>query len=158
MRNVGLIICMAAFTLALVICSKADAQKIDAPSATPQQHILSLNFRNNGQHLTAFVGQQIEITLGTVGPPQYGKPEISSPAIRLVSTALWQTTPAGPAGRYSMWRCEGLCSRSEDCRRLGGSNNRDQEAKTGKFHLYHFQRGCSLSWRGPSHCNLRRIA
>jgi tetratricopeptide (TPR) repeat protein len=33
-----------------------------------------------------------------------------------------------------------------------------KKRKPGKFPLYHFQRGCSLSWRGPSHCNLRRIA
>ena len=79
---------MVAFTLVLVVCSKADAQKIDAPSPTSQQHILSLNFKNNGQHLSAAVGQQIEITLGTVGPPQYRQPEISSTAIRLESTAL----------------------------------------------------------------------
>jgi hypothetical protein len=30
--------------------------------------------------------------------------------------------------------------------------------RKGKFPLYHFQRKCSLSWWGPSHCNLRRIA
>ncbi len=50
--------------------------------------------------MTAVVGQQIEITLGTVSPPQYGKPEISSPAVRLVSTALWRTIPAGPTYIY----------------------------------------------------------
>ncbi len=75
MTNARLAICLVAFTLVLVVCGKADAQKVDAPLPASQQHILSLNFTNNGQHLVASVGQQIEITLGTVGGPQYGKAE-----------------------------------------------------------------------------------
>ncbi|HTM40312.1 MAG TPA: hypothetical protein VL177_05350, partial [Terriglobales bacterium] len=63
--------------------------------------MLSLSFANNGQHVSARVGQQIEISLGTVGPRQYGTPEISSPALQLVSTALdWPPTPAGPGFVY----------------------------------------------------------
>jgi hypothetical protein len=62
MTKARLAVCLVAFTLALVVCGKADAQKVDAPSPTSQQHILSLNFTNNGQHLIASVGQQIEIT------------------------------------------------------------------------------------------------
>ncbi len=69
-----------AFTLVLVVCSRTHAQK----TANTSQRLLSLNFKNNGQHLTAGVGQQIEITLGTVGPPQYGKPKISSPAMKML--------------------------------------------------------------------------
>ena len=88
MTNARLAVCLVAFTLALVVCGKADAQQVDAPSPTSQQHILSLNFTNNGQHSVASVGQQIEITLGTIGGPQYGKPEVSSAAIRLESVAL----------------------------------------------------------------------
>jgi hypothetical protein len=43
------------------------------------------------------VGDQIEITLGSVGPGQYGRPEISSSAIRLANTALrWPPNPGGP--------------------------------------------------------------
>ena len=51
--------------------------------------------------MTARVGQQIEISLGTVGPRQYGAPEISTPAIRLVSTAEhWPPNPGGPSLVY----------------------------------------------------------
>jgi hypothetical protein len=105
MTNARLAVCSVAFALALVVCGQADAQKVDSPSPAFQQHILSLNFTNNGQHLVASVGQQIEITLGTVGGPQYGKPEISSTAIRLESTALGHTpegsiTPGGPTFIY----------------------------------------------------------
>jgi hypothetical protein len=101
MTNARLAVCLVAFTLALVVCGKADAQKVDAPSPTSQQHILSLNFTNNGQQLVASVGQQIEITLGTVGGPQYGKPEVSSAAIRLECVALGvPVTPGGPTFTY----------------------------------------------------------
>jgi len=63
--------------------------------------VLSLSFANNGQHVSARVGQQIEISLGTVGPRQYGTPEISSPALQLVSTALdWPPNPGGPSFVY----------------------------------------------------------
>lgn len=63
--------------------------------------MLSLNFRNNGHHLTTSVGQQIEITLGTVGPKQYGEPHVSSPAIQLESIALgWPALPSGPTFTY----------------------------------------------------------
>jgi hypothetical protein len=76
-------------------CGIADAQRLATSSPNASQLLLSLNFKNNGQHLTVAVGQQIEITLGTIGGPQYGKPEVSSPAVRLESTALWHT-PGGP--------------------------------------------------------------
>jgi hypothetical protein len=101
LTNARLAVCLVAFTLVLVVCGKADAQKADAPSSTSQQHILSLKFANNGQHLVASVGQQIEITLGTVGPAQYGKPEVSSAAIRLESVELsLPVIPGGPTFTY----------------------------------------------------------
>ena len=74
----------------------ADAQKVGMSSTSIEQHVLSLNFTNNGQHLAATVGQRIEITLGTVGPKQYGTPQVSSPAIRLESVAL--AVPPNPGG------------------------------------------------------------
>jgi hypothetical protein len=37
----------------------ADAQKVDMSSTSIEQHVLSLNFTNNGQHLAATVGQRI---------------------------------------------------------------------------------------------------
>jgi len=97
MTNARLAVCAVAFTLVLVVCGKADAQKVDGGSPTSQQHVLSLKFTNNGQDLVASVGQQIEITLGTVGGPQYGKLEVSSAAIRLESVALGlPVNPGGP--------------------------------------------------------------
>jgi|SRR5579871_3882204 len=74
----------------------AAAQEVGV-AAIGKQPVLSLTFGNNGQDLVARVGQQIEISLGSIGPRQYGAPEISSPAIRLLSTALdWPPNPGGP--------------------------------------------------------------
>lgn len=85
-----------AMALLLTSCGNAAAQKAGISSRETKQQVLSLNFTNNGQHLAATVGQQIEITLGTVGPKQYGAPQVSSPAIRLQSVAL--AGPPNPGG------------------------------------------------------------
>jgi len=95
----------AVFLVVLVFlrasCGNAEAQKVDKSSTSIKQQVLSLNFANNGQHLAATVGQQIEITLGTVGPKQYGTPQVSSPAVRLESVALaWPPNPGGPTYVY----------------------------------------------------------
>jgi hypothetical protein len=79
----------------------ADAQTARISSTSVKQQVLSLDFTNNGQRLAARVGQQIEITLGTIGPRQYGTPEISSPAILLESVAQqWPPNPGGPEFVY----------------------------------------------------------
>ena len=63
--------------------------------------MLALDFKNNGQRLVARVGQQIEITLATIGPKQYGDPQVSSNALKLVSVALdWPPSPGGPTFIY----------------------------------------------------------
>lgn len=85
-----------ALALLLTSCGNAVAQKAGMSSRRTKQQVLSFNFTNNGQHLAATVGQQIEITLGTVGPKQYGTPQVSSPAIRLQSIAL--RVPVNPGG------------------------------------------------------------
>src|SRR5205809_3655286 len=106
-------------------CGNADAQKADMSSTSIKQQVLSLNFTNNRQHLAATVGQQIEITLGTVGPKQYGTPQVSSPAIQLESVALaWPPNPGGPTYVYIFEAtAEGevqvkiplICSENPDC-------------------------------------------
>jgi hypothetical protein len=74
-------------TLGSVFAQDPDAQKVDTSSTSVKQQVLSLDFRNNGEHLTATVGQRIEITLGSYGMNPYGAPQTSSPAVRLESVA-----------------------------------------------------------------------
>jgi hypothetical protein len=72
-------------------CGNADAQEAGHSSTGVKQQVLSLDFTNNGQHLAATVGQQIEITLRAKGACE---PQVSSPAIRLESVAEdWPSTP-----------------------------------------------------------------
>jgi hypothetical protein len=63
-RPTGMSVALALLT---ALCADATAQEVDRPSRSIQP-VLSFSFTNNGQHETAVVGQQIEITLGTVGP------------------------------------------------------------------------------------------
>lgn len=72
-------------------CANAGAQKAGIPSTRAKQPVLSLNFTNNGRHVAATVGQQIEIRLGAMAPCD---PQVSSSAIRLESVALdWPPNP-----------------------------------------------------------------
>jgi hypothetical protein len=87
---------LATMNFLWIACRCADVQKGGVSSMSSNQQLLSLNFTNNGQQVAAAVGQRIEITLGTVGPRQYGDPQISSSVIRLDSVAL--ATPVNPGG------------------------------------------------------------
>lgn len=92
---------LVALVLCGPLCTGAYAQKVNMSQASDKQQVLSLNFTNNGKHVKATVGQHVEITLGTVGPPQYGVPQVSSSAVRLESTALkWPPNPGGPTFIY----------------------------------------------------------
>jgi hypothetical protein len=83
------------------LCADANAQKVSLSPKSIKQQVLSLNFTNNGEHVRATMGQQIQITLGTVGPARYGVPLVSSTAVRLESTALdWPPNPGGPTFIY----------------------------------------------------------
>jgi hypothetical protein len=89
----------AIFFVALALlrgfCGNADAQKVDMSSSIKPQ-VLSLNRANHGQHVVATVGQPIEVTLQTIGPGQYGTPQVSSPVIRFENVAV--KMPANPGG------------------------------------------------------------
>jgi hypothetical protein len=92
---------MVALAFLWTSCGNGGAQKVGISSTSAKQQVMSLDFTNNGQLLTASVSQQIEITLGTIGGPRYGEPLVSSPTIRLKSTALgWPPNPGGPSFTY----------------------------------------------------------
>jgi hypothetical protein len=88
--------------LALVgSCSPYNGPQNGTGSASEfKQRYWSLDDSNDGQHLAVSVGDQIEITLGSIGPAQYGEPEISSSAIRLANTALGPPNPGGAVFIY----------------------------------------------------------
>lgn len=66
-----------------------------------QEQILFLTIANDGQRVAAAVGQQIEISLATVGPGSYGDPTVSSAAIRFRNVAWPKSqTPGGPTEIY----------------------------------------------------------
>jgi len=83
--------------LALAAGTCADAQTRTKYDLT-QQGVLSLSFANHGQRVSVPVGQQIEVTLGMVGPAQYDDPQVSSPAVRFECSALdvARINPGGP--------------------------------------------------------------
>jgi len=86
---------------ALLLGAGAHAKGLRPASRAGREQVLDLNFANNGQHVSARVGQQIEISLGTVGPRQYGTPQISSSAVRFLNTAQnWPPNPGGPSFVY----------------------------------------------------------
>jgi hypothetical protein len=82
----------------LVFCEGFEGQ--NRPENAAGQ-ILFLTKANDGQRVAAAVGQQIEISLATVGPGSYGDPIVSSAAIRFRNVA-WPRlqNPGGPTQIY----------------------------------------------------------
>jgi hypothetical protein len=63
--------------------------------------VLYLHGGNNGQRVTARVGQAIQLTLQTIGPGHYGTPKISSAAIEFEGAAFAkEQNPGGPRQVY----------------------------------------------------------
>ena len=63
--------------------------------------VLFLNRANEGQSVSAKVGQSIVITLQTIGPGQYGAPQVSSQSIRFESSSFpAKQNPGGPTQVY----------------------------------------------------------
>jgi hypothetical protein len=88
--------------LLMASCVNSEGQTGDKSSNTAQPEIL-LNRANDGQHIAAYVGQPIIITLQTIGGGNYGTPQISSRAIRFVNATYAparEQNPGGPKQRY----------------------------------------------------------
>lgn len=76
--------------------ANAQVRQEDGSLPTSRLGLLSLSFANNGQHVSATVGQRIEITLWAIGGSYYREPQISSPAVRFEDTAMGPPNPGGP--------------------------------------------------------------
>jgi hypothetical protein len=86
--------------LLCVLHGAGNAQSTARQSNSAEQ-VLYFNGGNNGQQVTARVGQQIQITLQTIGPGQYGSAKISSPAIEFEGAGFTkEQIPAGPRQVY----------------------------------------------------------
>jgi hypothetical protein len=95
------LICLAL----LASCAPYNGPQNSHGSASARNpRLWSVDYSNNDQHLAVLVGDQIEITLGSIGPGwQYDEPQISSSAIQLVNTALQSPpNPGGPVYIYTL--------------------------------------------------------
>jgi hypothetical protein len=88
----------------LFACSgkTADQKAQTDPSTT--QKVLSLNNTNDGQRVTAKVGQPILVTLQTIGGGQYDTPKISSRAVRFEGSAFAPGREQNPGGPRQVYR------------------------------------------------------
>jgi hypothetical protein len=91
---------LVAAVLLMASCGSSSGQKVGtSPSIT--QHEIFLNRANDGQHVSARVGQPIVATLQTIGGGHYNTPQISSRAIRFESAMYSrEQNPGGPTQVY----------------------------------------------------------
>ena len=62
---------------------------------------IELDGRDSGRAVPAAVGQQIQVTLQTIGPGNYGDPQISASTVRFLDmTYSKQPNPGGPIQFY----------------------------------------------------------
>lgn len=89
-----------ATVLWMTSCANPANQKVaTSPDVRPQK--LFLNRSNDGQHVSAKVGQPIAVTLQTIGGGHYDNPQISSRAVRFESAAFPpMQNPGGPTQIY----------------------------------------------------------
>ena len=76
-----------------------------APAGTPGAATgtkISLTVAENGKTIQVPVGDEVDITLQTIGPGQYANPTVSSPAVRFLGVSL--VGPAIPAGPTQLFR------------------------------------------------------
>ena len=138
---------LVALAFLLTYCGNAVAQKVDMSSTSIEQQVLSLNFTNNGQHLAATVGQQIEITLGTVGPETIRRPAGLFPRN---PTRERRAGIAAESGRPD------VCLHFRgDCRRRGADQNSYYQFRKSRLDETTYFCGddsCRIGCRHPGRC------
>ena len=69
----------------------------------PSAKVWSLNSGDNGRLLSVGLGDEIDVTLQTIGPGEYDEhPSVSSPAIAFSKVSI--LTPANPAGPRQLFQ------------------------------------------------------
>jgi hypothetical protein len=81
--------------------ASAGTQKSEKSSESTKPQVLSLNGADHGRHVSANVGQEIIVTLQTIGPGQYETPRVSSVSVRFEGSSFpKEQIPAGPRQVY----------------------------------------------------------
>jgi hypothetical protein len=94
---------MALVALLVASCGSSCGQKVGTPPSSAQ-HEIFLNRANDGQHVSAKVGQPIVVTLQTIGGGHYNTPQISSRAIRFESADDRPPREQNPGGPQQVYR------------------------------------------------------
>jgi hypothetical protein len=84
-------------------CGSSFGQKVGSPPSS-KQHEIFLNRANDGQQISANVGQPIVVTLQTIGGGHYNTPQISSRAIRFESAVYPPPREQNPGGPKQVYR------------------------------------------------------
>jgi hypothetical protein len=91
---------LVALALLMVSCEDSVGQKFESCSIISPRGLF-LNRENDGQNVSADVGQRIVICLQTIGGGQYDTPQISSKAIRFDRAEFAsKQNPGGPTQLY----------------------------------------------------------
>ncbi|HKN76323.1 MAG TPA: hypothetical protein VJW94_14185 [Candidatus Acidoferrum sp.] len=91
---------MVALALWMTSCGDSAGQQAGDSPGVKQQELL-LNRANDGQRVSAKVGQPIVVILQTIGGGHYDTPQISSRAVRFESVVFpARQNPGGPTQVY----------------------------------------------------------
>ena len=83
---------LTALAFLWAFCVSTGTPQVNKAPTSGEKQVMFLDSGNNGQHLVAIEGQQVEITLRAMSPCE---PLVSSPSIRLQSVALDWPPPPG---------------------------------------------------------------
>ncbi len=88
--------------LACLLAVLAACARPEAGNSTPTAAIIRLSLADSGKSIDVPVGTEIDITLQTIGPGEYGQPQISSSAVSFLDVSY--VSPAVPAGPTQLFR------------------------------------------------------
>ena len=92
-----------ALALLMASCGNSSSQKVGTSQSIMQPELF-LSRANDGQHVSAKVGQPIVVTLQTIGGGHYDTPQISSRAIRFESAVYPPPPEQNPGGSTQVYR------------------------------------------------------
>jgi hypothetical protein len=99
--------CRRVNTLVLVLAvSNALAVACGGTPTSSTANPIDLSNVDSGKTVSAVVGQEIDVTLQTIGPGSYGAPQISSSALRFLAVSL--TGAPNPGGPRQLFRFESV--------------------------------------------------